>query len=43
MGCHWVWAVWPWVLGAFGMGHRGLTVVEVLWVFLSPVVVAGSG
>ena len=25
--------VWPWVSSAFGMGHRGFTVVEVLWVF----------
>ena len=40
VGCRWV---WPWVSGAFGMGHRGFTVVEVLWVFLPPGVVAGSG
>ena len=25
--------VWPWVSSAFGMGHRGFTMVEVLWVF----------
>ena len=24
-----------WVSGAFGMGHRGFTVVEVLWVFFA--------
>ena len=40
VGYRWV---WPWVSGAFGMGHRGFTVVEVLWVFLPPGVVAGSG
>ena len=40
VGCRWV---WPWVSGAFGMGHRGFTVVEVLWVFLPSVMVVGSG
>ena len=35
----WLWVlggsqmVWLWVSGAFGMGHRGFTVVKVLWVF----------
>ena len=36
----WVWwcvwscsMVWSRVLSVFGMGHRGFTVVEVLWVF----------
>ena len=32
-----------WVSAAFGMGHRGFTVVEVLWVFLPSMVVVGSG